>query len=85
MAELFGATVAMAFTSMLIGWIVRKLSSTGVFASRLVGLAIMLFIAPPIYIFASGGPYFQAFLAYSLGALLAGAIFYCLRQKEKDA
>ncbi|MGF6177015.1 hypothetical protein [Ensifer sp. 4252] len=84
MAQLIGAIVAMAFTSMLIGWMIRKFSVMGVFASRLIGLAVMLFVAPTVYVLSSGAPYFQAFFTYGLAALIAGAIFYLSRAKQQE-
>lgn len=84
MAQVFGAAVAMALAGMLLGWIVRKLSRMSVLSSRLVGLAMLLFVAPPIYILASRAPYFEAFFACGLGALIAGTLFYILRPTEQD-
>ncbi|WP_139110193.1 hypothetical protein [Ensifer sp. LC163] len=85
MAQLIGATVVMAFTSILIGWIIRKFSVMSIFASRLVGLAVMMFVAPTVYFLTSGTPYFQAFFTYGLGALIAGAIFHFSRSKRQPS
>ncbi|RDL51733.1 hypothetical protein BLJAPNOD_02872 [Ensifer sp. M14] len=85
MAQLMGASIVMAFTSILIGWIIRKRSDMSIFASRLIGLTIMMFIAPALYFLASGTPYFQAFFTYGLGALIAGAIFYFSRSKRQPS
>ncbi|WP_457583165.1 hypothetical protein [Ensifer canadensis] len=85
MAQLIGATVAMAFTSMLIGWMIRKFSVMSVFASRFVGLTVMLFVAPTVYVLSSGTPYFQAFFTYGLAALITGAIFHLSRSKQQQS
>ncbi|MNV92860.1 hypothetical protein D3C71_1874900 [compost metagenome] len=85
MVQVFAAAVAMALAGMLLGWILRKRSDMSVLASRLVGLAIMLFVAPTAYLFASGAPYFEAFFAYGLGAVIAGTFFYFLRSREQDS
>lgn len=85
MAQLIGAGIVMTFTSILIGWMIRKRSDMSIFASRLIGLTVMMFVAPAIYFLTSDTPYFQAFFTYGLGALIAGTIFYFSRSKRQPS
>lgn len=85
MAQLIGASIVMAFTSILIGWMIRKRSNMSIFASRLIGLTVMMFVAPATYFLTSGTPYFQAFFTYGIGALIAGAIFYFSRSERQPS
>lgn len=85
MVRVLAATVAMTLAGMLLGWIFNKCSGMSVLAARVVGLAIMLFVAPTIDVLAAGAPYFEVFFAHGLAAVLAGTFFYFIRSTEENA
>ncbi len=85
MVQILAATVAMVLAGVLLGWFLKKCFGMSVLGARIVGLAIMLFVAPTIDVLAARTPYFEAFFAYGLGAILAGALFYLIRPADENA
>lgn len=85
MVRVMAATVAMVLAGMMLGWILNKCSGMSVLSARIIGLAIMLFVAPTIDVIAAGAPYFEVFFAHGLGAVIAGTFFYLIRTGEETA
>lgn len=85
MVRVMAATVAMVLVGMMLGWILNKCSGMSVLSARIIGLAIMLFVAPTIDVIAAGAPYFEVFFAHGLGAVIAGTFFYLIRTGEETA
>lgn len=85
MVQVLAATVAMVFAGILLGWLLNRYSGMSVLAARVIGLAIMLFVAPTVDVLAAGAPYFEVFFAHGLGAVIAGTFFYLIRSGEENA
>ncbi len=85
MAQIFGATISMLLLGTLIGWLLRKVSALSVLSSRLAGLVVLTFVAPAIYSFNSGRPYFEMFILCGIAALIAAVVFYFLKPKQQSA
>ena len=78
MGQIVGAALSMALFGALIAWVLRKATRVSLIPSYALGVVVMSFIAPALYVLGSDGrvSYADVWVIYAMGGVLGFALLY---------
>lgn len=83
-AQLIGAVLGMALFGALVAWVIRRLFKVELKTSYAVGLLVMVFVAPAVYVLNSEGQrdFLDALFLYAIGGAIAYPVLVATSRRK---